>query len=652
MLYKKFARFLPIILLLFAFISAFSQRDIKSNVFYLEGANSKSLFDYLECWKDSSETSSLVNAANALKNDHFKPWKTTNPLYPSNSSKDLWVHLLVKNISQKEKKYWLGIYTQSDTIYVYEKQLEKWFVIDTLDYSSPMNLRTIKTRFLATNLDFNANSSKELLLQIKNKRHSSSIYFDITTGIDSLQWETNFYWKIGIIVGSFFIIFLISLFTGFIVNKKIFFSYAIYLFIVIQILLQEELFIAVFPNSIFKIVYRFNSLPLSLIGVSLHFLTTFLLVKLMKVNLLFKEAILNYYLGFTIGFGVLFSLIYFLFMENMGFNSIVYTLFWNSTYYLILLTIFLNGIFIFICFKKFNYSWLGGILSLFFLCFNPASYYLNYLGFINLYNISYPIYFYIITFSETLFLGGFIALFYRNTVENNYELIIEKKHIYDKLLRNKLAHQKQLNAAIVETQEQVFENISQELHDNVGQQLTVVNFQIENLKLDFPSFDNQLTPISFSLQKLSENLRQLSHTLNHNYLSEKGLIKAISVEVKRINENKSIAFNLSIDDKRKRKFNINEQIIIFRIFQEAINNILKHAKASKVEINIITSPFFRLEIEDNGIGFDQNITNSIRPSIGLKNCFERAKIIDFDFKIESTLNMGTKITLNEIEKVQ
>lgn len=649
MLYKKFARFFPTILLLFAFMSAFSQRDSKSNVFYLEGANSKSLFDYLECWKDSSETSSLVNAANALKNDRFKPWKTKNSLYPSNSSKDLWVHLLVKNISQKEKKYWLGIYSQSDTIYVYEKQLEKWFVVDTLDYSSPMNLRTIKTRFLATNLDFNANSSKELLLQIKNKRHSSYVYFDITTGIDSLKWETTFYWKIGILVGGFFIICLISILAGFIVFKKIFFVYAIYLFVVIQILLQEELFIAIFPSPIFDVLYRLNSLPLTLISVSLHFLTTFLLVKLLKIDMGLKGIIIPYYLSFTIAFGILFSLIYFFFIEDLGFNTIIYSIFWKVSYFFILLTIALNGLFIFFNFKRLNYGLLGVAVSLFFLCFNPASYFFNYLGFIKLYDISYPFYFYIITFSETIFLGGFIAYFYRNTVKNNYTLMIDKNLIYEKLLRNKLAHQKELNAAIVETQEQVFENISQELHDNAGQQLSVINFQVENLKLDFPDFTNNLSPISFSIQKLSENLRQISHSLDHNYLSEKGLIDSIVGEIARINENRFISFNLLIEDQKNRKFKYNEQIIIFRIFQESINNILKHAKATKVTINIVTYPFFRLEIEDNGIGFDKNTNDEKSKSMGLRNCFNRAKIIGYEFDFDSVANKGTKIILRENE---
>jgi nitrate/nitrite-specific signal transduction histidine kinase len=62
-------------------------------------------------------------------------------------------------------------------------------------------------------------------------------------------------------------------------------------------------------------------------------------------------------------------------------------------------------------------------------------------------------------------------------------------------------------------------------------------------------------------------------------------------------------------------------------------------------------PFFRLEIEDNGIGFDQKIKNPKSNTIGLRNCFDRAKIIDFDFKIESFSNKGTKVILKEQDKL-
>ncbi|KAB1157098.1 hypothetical protein F6464_07070 [Flavobacterium luteum] len=650
MFYKNNLKQYIVIYMLFSYVCGIAQHTIKKNVYYLEGVHSKSLLNYLDCWKDSSDRSTIVNAANALKNNHFKSWKSTRLLYAVNSSKDLWVHLVVQNHSPKEKKYWWGIYTQSDTVFVYEKLHQKWFVVDTLDYSRVSNSRNIRTRFLATTLNFSTNPNKELLLQIKNKRHSSYVYFDITTAIDNLEWEVGFYWKIGILIGGFLIICIISILAGLIVFKKIFFVYAIYLFVVIQILLQEELFIAVFPSPIFDVLYRLNSLPLALISVSLHFLTTFLLAKLLKIDLGLKGILIPYYLSFTIAFGILFSLIYFLFMEHLGFNTIIYSVFWKVSYFFILLTIALNGLFIFFNFKKYNYGVLGGVVSLFFLCFNPASYFFNYLGFIKLYDISYPFYFYIITFSETVFLGGLIAFFYRNTVKKNYMLMTDKNLIYEKLLRNKLAHQKELNATIVETQEMVFENISQELHDNAGQQLSVINFQIENLKLDFPDFTDNLSPISFSIQKLSENLRQISHSIDHNYLSEKGLIDSIFVEVSRINENKTISFNLLIEDQKNRKFKYNEQIIIYRIFQESINNILKHAKATKVTINIITFPLFRLEIEDNGIGFDQKIKVPKSKSMGLKNCYNRAKIIGYDFEIESFPTEGTKILLKEKEK--
>jgi signal transduction histidine kinase len=207
-----------------------------------------------------------------------------------------------------------------------------------------------------------------------------------------------------------------------------------------------------------------------------------------------------------------------------------------------------------------------------------------------------------------------------------------------------LAFQKTLNSAILETQEQLLTSISQDLHDDAGQQLTVINFQLENLKLDYPDCDKSLSPISESVANLSQSLRQISHSLNNNWLTENGLINAIKAEVDRI-KNQKIMVHFKSSDTEQLKFNVDEQIVVFRIFQESINNMLKHAKATSIAIEIKTMPKFELKITDNGIGFNQNTNN--RNTLGIENCKQRAKMINHTFSIESQLNQGTTITLLE-----
>lgn len=227
------------------------------------------------------------------------------------------------------------------------------------------------------------------------------------------------------------------------------------------------------------------------------------------------------------------------------------------------------------------------------------------------------------------------------------KLYIQKIKKYNaQIYENEINFQKTLNASILETQEQLLDSISQDLHDDAGQQLTVINFQLENLKLDFPDCENNLKPISESVGRLSQSLRQISHSLNSNWLNNNGLIKAIQYEIERIKKNKLIEVTFDKGNSSK-KFRNEEQIVIFRIFQEVINNALKYSKASKIEVKIENKPKFNITIIDNGIGFDLTKLKSNTNSIGIQNCIKRAEIINYSFHIESQINNGTQVTIQE-----
>ncbi len=215
------------------------------------------------------------------------------------------------------------------------------------------------------------------------------------------------------------------------------------------------------------------------------------------------------------------------------------------------------------------------------------------------------------------------------------------------IFQKDLDFQKTINNTILETQEQVLQNISQELHDDAGQQLTVINFQLENLKLDSQELDSALSPISKSVNALSKSIRSISHSLNNQLLSQQNLIKAIEIEVNRLQENKSIQINFNHDASNEKIFSVNEKIVLYRIFQETINNILKHAKANVIDIEIKNNPKFELKICDNGQGFNLHSTSNSKHSLGLQNIVERAKIINFEANVFSEINRGTTITIIE-----
>jgi signal transduction histidine kinase len=252
---------------------------------------------------------------------------------------------------------------------------------------------------------------------------------------------------------------------------------------------------------------------------------------------------------------------------------------------------------------------------------------------------------------EQIVLGIIISIIFISLV-GLFCLLLVKLYIHkiktytQQLYQKDLDFQKNLTTTVIETQEQVLQNISQDLHDDAGQQLTYINFQIENLKLDSPEWAGALEPVSQSLGNLSKSIRGISHSLNNQLLLQQNLVKAIETEIKRLQKNNRIAFTYSFKETAPKQFDTNEKIIVYRIFQECINNSFKHAKAKKIEITITTNPQFIMEIADNGKGFDAT-TKKSKGSLGLLNMNSRANSINYNLTIKSRVGVGTVITLTE-----
>lgn len=215
------------------------------------------------------------------------------------------------------------------------------------------------------------------------------------------------------------------------------------------------------------------------------------------------------------------------------------------------------------------------------------------------------------------------------------------------LYQKDVEFQKSLNETILETQEQVLTNISQDLHDDAGQQLTYLNFQLENLKLDSPELQTLLEPISQSVTHLSGSIRGLSHALNNHSLMQQDLLKAIQTEVERIQKNAKCSISLEIQDTFQKQFTSHEKIVIYRIFQELLNNVFKHAKATKISIIITTSPKFKMIFQDNGKGFNTSQVLETPKTIGLFTMHKRAAVIAYQLEVQSEIGVGTTITLSE-----
>lgn len=216
-----------------------------------------------------------------------------------------------------------------------------------------------------------------------------------------------------------------------------------------------------------------------------------------------------------------------------------------------------------------------------------------------------------------------------------------KKHA-EEMHAKDMEYQTTLTETIVETQEQLLQNISRDLHDDAGQQITALNFQIENYKHDHPEEVERLSVLSQSLNHLSQSVRSISHSLSSQLVMQQDLGKAIRNELERLQKNSRIQFGIAISD-APLLLKDDEKLIIYRIFQESLNNCLKHARAKNINVELLASPKFKLSIKDDGKGFDLHEKSL---SLGMITMKRRAELIGCTLQIASQPGQGTQLVLS------
>jgi len=249
-----------------------------------------------------------------------------------------------------------------------------------------------------------------------------------------------------------------------------------------------------------------------------------------------------------------------------------------------------------------------------------------------------------ITLLVLLLVSGIVVVFYQSGRQRLKQQI--------ELAQNKLNYEKELRQVETEVSEEIMGQFAQELHDNIGQLLTAVHIQLENLKIDHPTIKEGFKPMEIYLSEVSQQLRLLSRTLNNDYIGHIGLLAAIEVEVSRIKSLrrfdihwKTVSGSSNLDK--------NQELMVFRLFQEIIQNALRHSQAKNVYITVNNeSENFQLKVVDDGKGFDvENIMQSNKAS-GLRNIIKRAKWAGLACEINSSPGKGCTISLKKISAME
>jgi signal transduction histidine kinase len=236
-----------------------------------------------------------------------------------------------------------------------------------------------------------------------------------------------------------------------------------------------------------------------------------------------------------------------------------------------------------------------------------------------------------------LALSGLFVFFIVNSLQRKRGLLGKQKEMQTEFTQSLLQTQ-------LEIQEQTLRTISQEIHDNVGQVLSLAKLNLNTL--DIEEGVNKQQKIESSIQligKAISDLRDLSRSMNGDKIADLGLQDAIDNELQIIKNTGQFSTELVIEGLAY-PLSAQNNVVLFRIVQESLNNIVKHSKAKNIRIEMrYTATNFNMAIKDDGIGFKVLNLEATETGIGLTNMKNRAALIAALFSIQSAPGQGCSV---------
>ncbi|RYG53064.1 MAG: hypothetical protein EOO01_05355 [Chitinophagaceae bacterium] len=193
----------------------------------------------------------------------------------------------------------------------------------------------------------------------------------------------------------------------------------------------------------------------------------------------------------------------------------------------------------------------------------------------------------------------------------------------------------------LEIQEQTFADISREIHDNIGQVLSLARINLNTL--NEPLDHGKLNLVDELMEKAITDLRSLSHSLDADLIRKKGWVEPTQKLLRDLEKSGKYTARLSVADNLP-PLGSDRPIILFRMIQEIINNIIKHASANEIMLEVIReNDRLQILIKDNGKGFSKE---KVIAGAGLRNLENRSRMIAANLQVNSEPGKGTSITIS------
>ena len=199
----------------------------------------------------------------------------------------------------------------------------------------------------------------------------------------------------------------------------------------------------------------------------------------------------------------------------------------------------------------------------------------------------------------------------------------------------------------IEVQEQTMQAIATDLHDNIGQLLSLISLTLNSINIiETEKSEKKISTSLNLLHKSIKELRDLAKLLQGEQLVKTGLGRAIKQELNRLRRISGYHLKVKNQLLTIKISSPNKDLIILRLLQEIINNIIKHAKATHIEINaFLKNDLLHLSVNENGIGFDYEEIKNQKRGFGLYSLYKRVEMIAGEIQINSSATKGTLITI-------
>lgn len=203
-------------------------------------------------------------------------------------------------------------------------------------------------------------------------------------------------------------------------------------------------------------------------------------------------------------------------------------------------------------------------------------------------------------------------------------ILYQRKLFAQKESLNQLAleHEKELNRSIIENQERERSRIARDLHDDLGSLLSAIRLQVLMLQKQVPALHNQLEETANSLQEGIQSVRNISQDLLPVTLTSVGLIPTIEELCDKINQT---GLTTKFETQGEFSFSSTEELALYRVIQELINNTIRHADAKQINILFQDEQYdVVIDYQDDGKG----LSTQYKPGLGLKNIESRISFIN------------------------